>query len=118
VGRRHAADVGARDGGFAPHPWFGPFSVTAPSSPPPKRFRPTWGSARRTGRTVTQPSRAITKEGPEELRLAFYLATNAARTVDPQLAWFDRKLMCERGHCHAQATTAVARKLVARTWAA
>ena len=67
--------------------------------------------------TVTQPSRAITKEGPEELRLAFYLAANAARSVDPQLAWFYRKLMCERGHCHTQATTAVARKLVARTWA-
>lgn len=67
--------------------------------------------------TMTQPSRAITKEGPEELRLAFYLAANAARTVDPQLAWFYRKLMCERGHCHTQATTAVARKLVARTWA-
>jgi transposase len=67
--------------------------------------------------TVTQPSRAITKEGPEELRLAFYLAANAARTVDPQLASFYRKLMCERGHCHTQATTAVARKLVARTWA-
>ncbi|MFQ5524457.1 MAG: IS110 family transposase [Acidimicrobiia bacterium] len=67
--------------------------------------------------TVTQPSRAITKEGPEELRLAFYLAANAARTVDPQLACFYRKLMCEKGHCHTQANCAVARKLVARTWA-
>ena len=66
---------------------------------------------------TTQPSRAITKEGPEELRLAFYLAANAARTIDPQLAWFYRKLMVERGHCHTQATCAVARKLVARTWA-
>lgn len=66
--------------------------------------------------TVSQPSRAITKEGPEELRLAFYLAANAARTVDPQLAAFYRKLMVERGHCHAKATCAVARKLIARTW--
>jgi transposase len=66
---------------------------------------------------ISQPSRAITKEGPEELRLAFYLAANAARTVDPQLAWFYRKLMCERGHCHTEANCAVARKLVARTWA-
>jgi transposase len=66
---------------------------------------------------TSQPSRAITKEGPEELRLAFYQAANAARTVDPQLAWFYRKLMCERGHCHTEANCAVARKLVARTWA-
>lgn len=67
--------------------------------------------------TVTQPSRAITKEGPEELRLAFYQAANAARMVDPQLADFYRRLMLERGHCHAKATCAVARKLIGRTWA-
>jgi transposase len=66
--------------------------------------------------TAAQPSRAITKEGPEELRLAFYLAANAARMVDPQLADFYRKLMVERGHCHTKATCAVARKLIARTW--
>ncbi len=67
--------------------------------------------------TTTQPSRAITKEGPQELRLAFYLAANAARTVDPQLADFYRRLMVERGHCHTKATCAVARKLIGRTWA-
>jgi transposase len=67
--------------------------------------------------SVVQPSRSITKEGPEELRLAFYQAANAARTVDPQLAGFYRRLMVERGHCHAKATVAVARKLIARTWA-
>jgi transposase len=67
--------------------------------------------------TVAQPSRAITKEGPEELRLAFYQAANAARMVDPQLAEFYRRLMVERGHCHAKATCAVARKLIGRTWA-
>lgn len=66
---------------------------------------------------VIQPSRAITKEGPAELRLAFYQAANVARTIDPQLAGFYRRLMSERGHCHAQANCAVARKLVARTWA-
>ncbi len=64
--------------------------------------------------TVTQPSRAITKEGPAALRLAFYQAANAARAVDPELAGFYRTLMVERGHCHAQATIAIARKLVAR----
>lgn len=36
--------------------------------------------------TVTQPSRAISKEGPPALRLAFFQAANAARRVDPQLA--------------------------------
>jgi transposase len=66
--------------------------------------------------TVNQPSRAISKEGPDELRLAFYQAANAARTVDPQLAAFYRKLMVERGHCHAQAGVAITRKLITRTW--
>jgi transposase len=66
--------------------------------------------------TVTQPSRAISKEGSAELRLAFYQAANVARSVDPQLAAFYRMLMVERGHCHAQATVAVTRKLITRTW--
>jgi transposase len=66
---------------------------------------------------TNQPSRAITKEGPEELRLAFYQAANVARSIDPQLAGFYRRLMVERGHCHTKANCAVARKLVARTWA-
>lgn len=66
--------------------------------------------------TVTQPSRAITKEGPAVLRLAFYQAANAARRVDPQLAAIYYRLMVTRGHCHTQATIAVARKLVERTW--
>jgi transposase len=65
---------------------------------------------------TSQPSRSITKEGPAALRLAFYQAANVARSLDPQLAAFYRKLMIERGHCHAQANCAVARKLVARTW--
>jgi transposase len=65
---------------------------------------------------VTQPSRAISKEGSSELRLAFYQAANAARTVDPQLAAFYRMLMVERGHCHAQAGVAITRKLICRTW--
>jgi hypothetical protein len=51
------------------------------------------------------------------LRLAFYQAANVARTHDPQLADFYRRLMVERGHCHTKANCAVARKLVARTWA-
>ena len=71
----------------------------------------TWSSG-----TVVQPSRAITKEGPSVLRLAFYQAANGARRVDPQLAAYYQHLMVQRGHCHTQATVAVARKLVERTW--
>lgn len=66
---------------------------------------------------MESPSRAITKEGPPVLRLAFYQAANVARSHDPQLADFYRRLMVERGHCHTKANCAVARKLVARTWA-
>jgi transposase len=71
----------------------------------------TWSSG-----TVSQPSRAITKEGPAVLRLAFFQAANAARRQDPQLAGFYHQLMTEHGHCHTQACVAVARKLVERTW--
>src|SRR5690349_20842426 len=61
--------------------------------------------------TVSQPHRAVSKEGPAVLRLAFYQAGNVARSLDPQLAAFYRTLMVERGHCHTQATVTVARKL-------
>jgi len=71
----------------------------------------TWSSG-----TVVQPSRAITKEGPAVLRLAFYQAANAARRVDPQLAAVYQRMMIERGHCHTKANVAVARKLAERTW--
>lgn len=69
----------------------------------------TWSSG-----TVVQPSRAITKEGPAVLRLAFYQAAGGARRIDPQLAAFYRHLMVDRGHSHTKAT--VARKLIERTW--
>ncbi|QSZ51486.1 hypothetical protein AYX22_22535 (plasmid) [Arthrobacter sp. D5-1] len=36
--------------------------------------------------------------------------------MDPQLAAFYHRLMTEHGHCHTQATIAVARKLAERTW--
>jgi len=71
----------------------------------------TWSSG-----TVSQPSRAITKEGPAVLRLAFFQAANGARRTDPQLAGFYHRLMTEHAHCHTQACVAVARKLVERTW--
>ncbi len=66
---------------------------------------------------MATPSRPITKEGPPELRLAFYQAANTARRRDPQLAASYRRLMVERNHNHIKATCAVARKLVTRVWA-
>lgn len=63
------------------------------------------------------PSRPITKEGPPELRLAYYQAANVARRHDPQLADTYRRLMTQRNHNHTKATCAVARKLVTRAWA-
>jgi transposase len=71
----------------------------------------TWSSG-----TVSQPRRAITKEGPAPLRLALFQAAGAARRTDPQLAAFYHRLMTTQGHCHTQATIAVARKLAERTW--
>jgi len=52
------------------------------------------------------------------LRLAFYQAANGptARRVDPQLAAYYQHLMVERGHCHTQASVAIARKLAERIW--
>lgn len=66
---------------------------------------------------MASPSRPITKEGPPELRLAFYQAANVARRRDPQLAAFYWRLMVERRHNHIKATCAVARKLATRVWA-
>ncbi|MGB5757794.1 MAG: transposase, partial [Acidimicrobiales bacterium] len=62
------------------------------------------------------PSRTITKEGPPDLRLALYQGANVARHHDPGLAAHYRKLMCDRGHTHISANTAVARKLACRAW--
>jgi transposase len=66
---------------------------------------------------MAAPSRPITKEGPPELRLAFYQAANVARRRDAQLAAFYQRLMVERAHTHIQANCAVARKLATRVWA-
>lgn len=66
---------------------------------------------------MAAPSRPITKEGPPELRLAFYQAANIARRRDPELAACYRRLMVERGHNHMKANCAIARKLVTRVWA-
>ena len=62
------------------------------------------------------PSRPISKQGPAELRLAYYQAANVARQHDPELAATYRRLMLERRHNPISATTAVARKLSTRAW--
>ena len=59
----------------------------------------TWSSG-----TVSQPSRAITKEGPAVLRLAFFQAANARPPPRPAAGRFYYRLMTEHGHCHTQAT--------------
>ena len=52
--------------------------------------------------TMNKPRRAISKEGPAPLRLAFYQAGSVARTMHPQLAAFYHRLMTEHGHGHTQ----------------
>ena len=47
--------------------------------------------------------------------MAFYLAGNAARRTDPQLAELYHRLMTRAGHCHAQAIIAMSQKLAERT---
>src|SRR5690606_11365430 len=59
----------------------------------------------------------ISKAGPNILRWALYLAADAARRKDPQLADLYRRLMTERGQHHHQAVCAVASHLTARIWA-
>lgn len=67
------------------------------------------GEAQRRGR--------ISKAGPNPLRWALFLAADAARRNDPELAALYRRLMLERGHRHQQAVCAVASHLVSRIWA-
>jgi len=62
------------------------------------------------------PSRHITKQGPADLRLLLYQAANVARHHDPGLAAHYRRLMCDRGHTHISANSAIARKLAGRAW--
>lgn len=66
--------------------------------------------------TMEHKHRAITKEGPSALRMAVFLAANAARKSDPQLARFYHRLMVEQGQHHNKAICAVARKLAERIW--
>ncbi len=66
--------------------------------------------------TMEHKHRAISKEGPSALRMAVFLAANAARTSDPQLARVYHRLMVDKGQHHNKAVCAVARKLAERIW--
>jgi hypothetical protein len=65
--------------------------------------------------TVDHSGRAITKEGPAVLRLAFYQAANVARGLDRNWPSPTTGSWWPTGTA-TQATVAVARKLIERTW--
>jgi transposase len=61
-----------------------------------------------------QPGQAITQSGNNRIKRALYLAADAARRVDPELAAVYWRLMVRKGHHHKQALCAVATRLVNR----
>ena len=56
----------------------------------------------------------MTKQGPNHLKRALYLAADRARRWDIELARIYYKAMTEKGHCHAQAVCVVANNLAGR----
>ena len=63
---------------------------------------------------TSQPGQAITQSGNNRIKRALYLAADAARRIDPQLAAVYWRLMVRKGHHHKQALCAVATRLVNR----
>ena len=63
---------------------------------------------------VNQPGQAITQSGNNRIKRALYLAADAARRIDPELAAVYWRLMVRKGHHHKQALCAVATRLVNR----
>ncbi len=61
-----------------------------------------------------QPGQAITQSGNNRIKRALYLAADAARRIDPELAAVYWRLMVRKGHHHKQALCAVATRLVNR----
>jgi transposase len=61
-----------------------------------------------------KPGQAITQSGNNRIKRALYLAADAARRVDPELAAVYWRLMVRKGHHHKQALCAVATRLVNR----
>ena len=67
--------------------------------------------------TDTTPHRTLPEPDPQGApRAPCKIEANGARRTDPQLAAYYQRLMRERGYCRTQATVAVARKLIERTW--
>lgn len=63
---------------------------------------------------LDRPGQAITQSGNNRIKRALYLAADAARRVDPELAAVYWRLMVRKGHHHKQALCAVATRLVNR----
>jgi transposase len=61
-----------------------------------------------------RPGQAITQSGNNRIKRALYLAADAARRIDPELAAVYWRLMVRKGHHHKQALCAVATRLVNR----
>jgi transposase len=61
-----------------------------------------------------RPRQAITQSGNNRIKRALYLAADAARRLDPELAAVYWRLMVRKGHHHKQALCAVATRLVNR----
>jgi transposase len=61
-----------------------------------------------------KPGQAITQSGNNRIKRAPYLAADAARRLDPELAAVYWRLMVRKGHHHKQALCAVATRLVNR----
>jgi transposase len=55
-----------------------------------------------------QPGQAITRSSNNRIKRALYLAVDAARRIDPELAADYWRLMVRKGHHHKQALCAVA----------
>jgi transposase len=61
-----------------------------------------------------QPGQQITQAGNNRIKRGLYLAADAARRIDPELAAVYWRLMVQKGHHHKQALCAVATRLVNR----
>lgn len=61
-----------------------------------------------------RPGQAITQSGNNRIKRALYLAADAARRTDPELAAVYWRLMVRKGHHHKQALCAVATRLANR----
>lgn len=65
---------------------------------------------------VDRPGQRITKSGSDRVKRALYVAADAARKIDPELAAVYWRLMVHKGHHHKQALCAVATRLVNRIY--